>query len=136
MTIEVADIRRVVREIPLDTDDSDLQPFVDTAALIRSESLAGSGLSLGRLSLIELYLAAHFCYLSVANGGVTETKQGQSLDRYREVDKTLTGLSSTVYGQTALSLDPTNTLALATSTKRALFKVVGSARQCKTTVCP
>lgn len=126
MTVAIEDLRRVVKEIPLDTEDTDLQPFLDIAALIRSEDLAGSGLSLSRLDQIELYLAAHFTCLAVENGGLTFTKSGQSIDHYREVDKSFAGLQSTRYGQTVLTLDSSGTLQSTMSTKKARFGVVRS----------
>lgn len=126
MSVAIADLRDIVKTIPLDVADGDLAPFTTVAALIRSEDLAGSGLSSGRLDQIELYLAAHFLVLAVENGGLLREKQGQSIDQYRDFDKSFAGLMSTRYGQAALSLDSSGTLQSTMSTKKAQFRVVRS----------
>ena len=121
---DATDLRRLV-DIPLDKEDDDLRPFLDTAALIRSEDLAGSGLSLSRLDQIELYLAAHFCVLSIEKGGLNSSKQGQSQEQYRTPDSKLTGFNATSFGQMAVALDTSDTLINLSTTKKALFSIVG-----------
>src|SRR5689334_10376903 len=109
MTMTASELRKLI-EVPADKRDSDLQPFLDAAALVRSEDLAGSGLSSNRLDQIELYLAAHFAVLSLENGGVTQSRYGQSSESYRTPDSKEVGLNATRFGQLVLSLDTSGVL--------------------------
>lgn len=125
MSVVVGDLRKLVA-VPLDAADEDLQPFLDVAALIRSEDLAGSGLSSGRLDQIELYLAAHFCVLAIERGGVTQSRLGNATENYRSPQNTLQGIASTRFGQMALALDTSGTLQKTLSSKKAQILVVRS----------
>lgn len=125
MTVTAAQLRKLV-EVPDDKADLDLQPFLASAALIRSEDLAGSGLSSNRLDQIELYLAAHFAVVSLEFGGVVMSKQGGSSETYRAPEAKATGLATTRFGQLALSLDTSGTLQKSMSTAKANFSVVRS----------
>jgi hypothetical protein len=99
-------------------------PFIDNAHLLVEEELLGLGLSEARLKMIEMYLAAH--YVSLAPGGdgnLLRSKTGQSEDEY--AGNFSEGLALTRYGQQAISLDTSGTLAnMATTGKRAEFRVV------------
>jgi len=101
----------------------DLIPFIETANLIVDEDLANSGLSESRKKQVELYLAAHFAALSEEGGGLTYEKLGDAA--ITRADHFGQGLLQTRYGQMAVSLDTSGTLAAsAESNKRALFRVV------------
>ena len=82
------------------------------------------------LSLVELYLAAHFAVLSEEKGGLTRSRQGDSEDHYATNQKFGEGLRSTRYGQQALALDMSGTLSKlseqsgSTARKAALFRVL------------
>lgn len=96
-----------VKEI-MDTDltDSELDPFITTANALVNDRLQGK-LGTELLTQVELYLAAHFASLKdqriqqESQGNVSTTFQG----------KTGMGLNFTHYGQMALSLDSSGTLA-------------------------
>jgi hypothetical protein len=132
--VSAAQLRLLV-EVSHGTKDADLQPFLDVAALIRSEDLAGSGLSSDRLNQIELYLAAHFYTTAKERGGLTSSKVGQSTDQFRQIKSDLQGLSSTSFGQAVLSLDTSGTLAASMSAKKARFQVVRSVQPPKYGSC-
>jgi hypothetical protein len=103
-------------------------PYISAASVVADAYLSGSGLSEPILTQIEIFLAAHFATLAVERGGLTREQQGQSSESYQMVSTRQTGLASTRFGQQALALDSTGTLAAVGSTKlRALFTVVGSA---------
>lgn len=103
----------------------DLTPFVNAANLIITEDMASSGLSQARLDLIASYLGAHFAMLTLEHGQVTFSKTGDSAEYYGWKSGS-TGLQLTRYGQTALSLDSSGTLAnAAASGPKAEFKVIG-----------
>ena len=102
----------------------DSTPFIDTAHILVNEELAGKGLTDERLRLIELYLAAHFLTVTEERGGLKSTKTGQGSESYG--GKFGTGLNLTRYGQQAMALDTTGTLASNVSSERkAYFRVLG-----------
>lgn len=105
----------------------DLSAQIDAANLIVTEDLAGSGLSDDRQRLISLYLAAHFATITLYNGGLTHLETGQSVEKYVGTTQFDQGLTRTNWGQQAVILDGTGTLAQNASPKlKAEFRVVGS----------
>lgn len=107
------------------THANDLLPFIETAALVVTEELAGSGLSAARLKQIELYLAAHFATVTLERGGLKRRKIGDSEDEYKVVDSSDKGIASTRFGQQAIVLDSSGILgALTVSIVKARFRVV------------
>lgn len=75
------------------------------------------------LRRIELYLAAHFVALTEERGGVTRIKMGDADESLAAVYGE--GFRSTRFGQTALSLDTTGTLARLAQTKpKAELRIV------------
>jgi len=123
MPVAVADLRKIV-EMPSNTTDGDLQPFIDGAALIVTENLASASLTATRKAMIELYLAAHLAVLSLEHGGITRSKAGESEDAYRFVSSKMIGFASTHFGQLAMDLDTSGTLAASIRQSKALFRVV------------
>lgn len=101
------------------TDDV-INAFINSAHLTVQNKLAASGLGSETLADIEKWLAAH--YMAVARQRQTETESvgGEWSVKYQ--GRTDTGLNSTFYGQTALGLDTTGTLA-SLGKKAAIFKV-------------
>jgi hypothetical protein len=98
-----------VREI-IETDltDQQLAPMIAMAAMETGERLTGLGISEARLTEIERWLSAHFVAASLdprrksqGVSGASETFEGQQG----------MGLESTRYGQQAIVLDTTGTLA-------------------------
>ena len=98
-------------------------PFIDTANLIVTENLVGLGHSDGRLKQIELYLAAHFVAITEERGGLVRSATGDDAETYS--DPKGKGFESTRYGQQAMALDTTGTLAKFGKNKlTATFEVV------------
>jgi hypothetical protein len=112
----------------IETDpDLDILPFIETANLLVDEELDGKGLSDERLRQIELYLAAHFTSLRAERGQLRRTGTGDSTEVY--AGKFVEGFALTRYGQQALMLDTTGTLAALsaaakTQARKAEFRVV------------
>ena len=99
-----------VREImDVDTDISDLTPFITAANLIVTARLAGQGLGDTLMKEIERWLAAHFV-ASRDPLAKTEKIGDASITIQGEFGK---NLESTAYGQRALLLDTTGALAKA-----------------------
>lgn len=106
MTVISPDDVRVIFDTSL--TDTMLQGFCDMAQAIIDEDLAGSGLSENRLKLIGINLAAHYATMrerqvqsKVVETRLSTTYQGQ----------TGKGFDSSFYGQTAVNMDTTGTLA-------------------------
>ncbi len=105
----------------IDVDDSvtTTSPFITAANLLVTDKLAGSGLSDALLKEIERWLAAHFIAIrdpraaSEAAQGVSVSYQGGGYGA---------GLMGTQYGQQAVTLDYTGTLA-ALGKKKVVFAV-------------
>jgi hypothetical protein len=95
----------------LETDLSDaiLNAFINAAYTFRIEYLASAGLSAAALAEIEKWLAAHFAAVSRQRQEESENIAGEYSVKY--TGKTDMFLSSTLYGQMALSFDPSGTLA-------------------------
>lgn len=115
---------------------SALDPFITAANLIVTEKLSDVGLSNDLLKEIERWLAAHFIYASnptysstdtKAKGPVTFERVGETARSYgnimQQIRISLGVLSSTVYGQQALILDMSGTLA-SLGKKRASVNVL------------
>lgn len=115
--------------VPFIGADTLLDPFIVTADLIVQEELAGQGMSVARLTQIELYLAAHFALLVYERGGLQSQRIGFQgpQDTYKTIDMGETGLMSTRFGQQAITLDSSSRLlALNNTGLKAKFRVVAS----------
>ena len=101
-----------------------LDPFITVANLIVTNKLGNSGLGDTLLKEIERWLSAHFIYISNpsysstqknARGVVVSERAGESSTSYSYILKNpnsnLGLLSSTIYGQQAITIDLTGTLA-------------------------
>jgi hypothetical protein len=112
-----------VREI-IDTalGDAGVAACISAAnALIDSKTEMVSLLLEDTLTQIELWVAAH--NVSVADPRVTEERTRETSVKYAQ-PKVGTGLTGSPYGQVAISLDTTLTLADAPATRRASFRVL------------
>ena len=97
--------------------------MIDTANVLVDTYLAASGLSESVLEKIELYLAAHFVALTEEGGGITRKKIGDADESYANIFEE--GFRSTRFGQNALALDSSGTLASVTQTKlSARFRII------------
>lgn len=100
-----------------------LTNMIDTANVLVDTYLEPAGLDETVLAKIELYLAAHFVALTEEGGGITRSKLGDADESYANIFEE--GFRSTRFGQTALALDSSGTLAGVAQTKlSAQFRVV------------
>jgi hypothetical protein len=115
------DLRAIVEDDP----NQSVLPFIVDAHLLVDEILGSSGLTDGRLTLIEKYLAAHLFTLSAEHGGLTMQRIGETEERYQTTNTPQYGLRSTRFGQLILGLDTTGQLeaTLVGGSKKALFRL-------------
>ncbi len=127
MATSAFDLRKVI-DVPQDTTDDDLSPFLDAAALLVSEDLNALGYSIARLAQIELALAAHFAIVGLESGGLQFSKAGDSSDQFKRIASDSVGFASTRWGQQALAFDSSGTLAAISANAKgkqsAKFEVV------------
>lgn len=116
---------------PASVVDATLQVYLDIANLVIVENLASAGFSTERLKLIELNLAAHFATQVPSSAGgsagqLESLRVGQSEETYKTYMTGEYGLATSVYGQIAMALDTTGTIAglLAAKPLKAIFAVV------------
>lgn len=96
--------------IETDLTDSLINAFINSAHYFIQENLLNKGLSANILTQIELWLSAHF--LAIRDQRVeSESIAGEWQAKYQ--GKTGMGFEATTYGQQALMLDTTGTLASA-----------------------
>ncbi len=111
MSIRVTaqEVQHLVTDVGI--DDLDLKLFIEMANLIVEEDLvpATPTLSAARLTKIELMLAAHYVVVSDEKGSLTSQTTGEATESYHR--KTFEGLKMTRWGQQAIVLDITGTLA-------------------------
>ena len=107
----------------IDTNRS-VDQFIDVANVYVNEHLVSVISNTAILEKIELYLAAHFTALTEERGGLVESGLGIEVnERYSDIYEA--GLKSTRFGQQAMMLDSTGTLAnLGANKLRARFRVV------------
>ncbi len=118
--VTTAEVSVIIVENP---SSKDLQGFIDTANAIVDEVFSGVTISAPLLAQIEKYLAAHFFHLSEPLVGIERIDTA-----WKEYSKGLLGegLKFTEFGQQALAIDFTGTLAKLSSTRPgATFGVVG-----------
>lgn len=95
-----------VKEI-IETNLDDISLFMETAEMIVDEQLMSKGFSENRLSKIELYLSAHF--VALRERQLLSERFGDSEEKYQ--GKTGMNLQASLYGQTAMLLDTSGSLA-------------------------
>lgn len=119
MAVTQLDVTKII-----DTD-RDATPFIATADLLVDEILASSGLSAARLDAIKKYLAAHFIWIT-ETASLAQKQVGSTHEVYRTFSDKSTGLQTSRYGQTALTLDTSGKLAAITANSgmKALFSVI------------
>lgn len=108
-------------EVP---ENFDWAPVIADAEVIVDSLLTGKGVSAPITKLIVKNMTAHLAVLSVERGGFTAQKKGESEDKYVTPNSANQGLRSTRFGQMAIQLDPTGSLASMGNTRLpALFRV-------------
>lgn len=122
MSVSADDVRRIYES---GKTDDDIDGFIADATLI-AETIPSGSISDDRRDKIILYLTCHLLVLSEDNGGLRRQKMGDSDESYVTPDTKMFGYSSTRFGQLALSLDTTGSLAASSSNQgvKAEFRVV------------
>lgn len=110
-----------VKEI-IDTELTDIYAFIQTANILVTDLLVNKGIDVDRLKEIERWLSAHFLAMRDQDAGMTtgQTIGDTKVFYSRNSGK---GLNLSRYGQQAMVLDSTGTLA-ALNRKRARLTVV------------
>jgi hypothetical protein len=98
-----------VRSVAGEPSSVDASSAISVANLIVDEELYDTTLSNDRLTMIELYLSAHFLVLTTREGPMAAQALGDATERYHNIYQA--GLMSTRFGQQAVLLDSTGTLA-------------------------
>ncbi len=93
----------------IDTDLTDLVPFIAAAHVIVSEELTGKGMSVSRLTEIERWLAAHFVAMREDSARLSGKEVGDA--QYTFGGELGEELKFTRFGQQALLLDSSGILA-------------------------
>lgn len=99
--------------------DGPLHAMINTAHLVVEQRLAGKSLDPELLTQIELWLSAHF--VAMREPRAKSVKVDDTQITYQSVGDGELGLKSTSFGQQALALDPTNSLA-SSGLKRAVIR--------------
>ncbi len=97
--------------------DNQVNAMINTAHRIVEQHLAPKNVDADLLEQIEMWLAAHFVCIREPR---KESVKADEVSVKYQVGKAGSGLESTMYGQQALALDPTNSLA-STALKRAVI---------------
>lgn len=119
--VTVTDVRNIFETT---LTDGEINAAIDIAhEMLEALGLAGNGVGESTLTVIELLLSAHFCALKDPRAR-NEAISGEASVKFQGKDGM--GLESTHYGQNALALDWSGTLASA-GQKRASMAVIFSA---------
>ncbi len=115
--------------IPATVTEAEIRGWISDADLIVTEDLASTEptLTTARKNLITKFLAGHFGILSIEQGGVKRSRVGGADESYNLPPPEATGYSSTRFGQQALTLDLSGTLAnaaISAASLRSEFRVV------------
>ena len=107
---------------------SNADGFLASANAFVNAKLLDKGLPSDLLDQVTLYLAAHLACLTEEGGGLKVDKLGDAQQSYRVPGDKDTGFASTRFGQTAMIMDTSGTLAGMSANKglKALFTVVGN----------
>lgn len=101
----------------------EITPFLRSANVFVTASLGSTVLSVDHLREIEAWVAAHF--VAVRDPRLTSRKAGEATDTYQKAGEGKR-LEATIYGQQALVLDTTGTLAgLQSAQRTARIEVLG-----------
>lgn len=117
-SITDADVKKLI------TVSKDTTPFIIAADMFVSEVI-GSALPQDRLDVITTWLAAHFTYITEANGLIASRKGAMTEDYFSRYASKENGFATTQYGKVAMQLDTSGLLAAATTNNglKATFKV-------------
>lgn len=99
--------------------EGQINAMINTAHLVVEQTLADQGLDSDLLTQIELWLSAH--YVCMRDPQKESVKVDEVQVKYHR-GRAGTGLDGSTYGQQAIALDPTGSLASA-SLKKAVISV-------------
>lgn len=104
--------------------------FISTATAYVNNALQDAGLDSTTKENITLYVAAHLVVLSEEFGGLRRSRLGEADESYKVPGDKDTMLASTRFGQAAMMLDASGTLAGLSSNGgvKALFSVIQQER--------
>jgi len=106
--VSISEVKNIYSRTAL--SDTDIQAAITLANVLVDERVKGeSGLNDTLLKEIERLLAAHFATVNEERGGLSQESKGDSSESYRGTAGT--SIRSTRYGQQAIMLDPSGTLA-------------------------
>lgn len=128
MAVRTTDV--LVRDVIPTQEGHDLKTYINIASRLvdRVNTKAtehGITVTSDELKDIETYVAAHFYAIKYPK--YIEKKVGKS--EGTRMGKTGKGLESTLWGQTAITLDPTGLLASSQEKNVGLFKWLGKTRE-------
>jgi len=103
-------------------DETTVMPFLVVANRIVTDNLTNKGIAADTLREIERWLAAHCIAMSDRETGIAKERIGDNTE-VTYSGKTGMGLTATRYGQMAISIDPSKTLAVVGKNKIA-FEVL------------
>lgn len=108
----LAAVRALISPQGITIDDIDLGAIIATASTYVDNQLADVGLADALLIEIEKYLAAHFAALRSIDAGISSQSEDDASVTYTvgQVQST-DALRATHFGQVAITLDTTGTLA-------------------------
>lgn len=117
-----AEVRALLTGQDIEIDGVDIGRFITTANLFVTEQLGEAGLADALLTEIEKYLAAHFVSLREVIAGISSQRSDDASVTYTVGQVTSTEfLQSTHFGQVAIALDISGSLANAGKTNPALI---------------
>lgn len=122
MAITEADVKKIY------PTDSDLSGYLRTANLVVTSQLSDKGLDSSIQDEIAIYLTAHFATIGLDKGGLRRQRLGDGDESYKTPGDKDLGFKSTLFGQQAMLLDSSGTLASMganSQTLPALFTVFG-----------
>lgn len=125
MGITVDDVYALIDDASLPREGSDISWAVDDANALVFSLLTPKGVDQVRKDMVAKYLAAHMVILNVERGGLIQDRMGDASQVYMDRGY-VTGLRSTRYGEMAIVLDPTGSIANMDANKvgTASFRVV------------
>ena len=103
--VKASDVAEIIHH---SLDDAQVHWFINMANTMVDNNLSGVGLDTATLTQIEALLSAHFLTLHSPRAASDSPNEGYSITYQGETGK---GLESSIYGQNALALDHTGTLA-------------------------
>lgn len=117
------DAAKVIEIMETELTETQIQPYISSAYTYINSILLGKGLSDSLLEQIECWLTAHMIALTRERIAKSEEAGGAKITYAGEFGKSF---DATPYGQMAVSLDSSGTLAALIGGKRASISAIKS----------